>query len=42
MAVPLFDLSGKVVLVRGASRGFGEEIAKLLAQQGAHDAVSGI
>jgi NAD(P)-dependent dehydrogenase (short-subunit alcohol dehydrogenase family) len=36
----LFDLDGKVAFVSGASRGIGEAIAKLLAQQGAHVIVS--
>jgi NAD(P)-dependent dehydrogenase (short-subunit alcohol dehydrogenase family) len=36
----LFDLSGKIALVTGASRGIGESIAKLLAQSGAHIIVS--
>lgn len=40
MATKLFDLTGKIALVTGASRGIGEEIAKLLAEQGAHVIVS--
>jgi NAD(P)-dependent dehydrogenase (short-subunit alcohol dehydrogenase family) len=40
MATQLFDLTGKIALISGASRGIGEEIAKLLAEQGAHVIVS--
>ncbi|HAZ80233.1 MAG TPA: short-chain dehydrogenase, partial [Porticoccaceae bacterium] len=40
MATNLFDLTGKIALVTGASRGIGESIAKLLAEQGAHVIVS--
>jgi len=40
MTTNLFDLTGKIALVTGASRGIGESIAKLLAEQGAHVIVS--
>lgn len=37
---PLFDLTGRIALVTGASRGIGEEIARILADHGAHVIVS--
>ena len=36
----LFDLTGKIALVTGASRGIGEAIARLLASKGAYVIVS--
>ncbi|MBD1554020.1 SDR family oxidoreductase [Pseudomonas typographi] len=39
-APDLFDLTGKVAFVSGASRGIGQAIAQLLAQHGAHVIVS--
>lgn len=40
MSTQLFDLSGRLALVSGASRGIGEAIARLLAEQGARVIVS--
>ena len=40
MASALFDLSGRIAFVSGASRGIGESIVRLLAEHGAHVIVS--
>ena len=40
MATKMFDLSNKIALVTGASRGIGQCIAELLAEQGAHVIIS--
>ncbi|GAB3312402.1 SDR family oxidoreductase [Haliea atlantica] len=40
MSTQVFDLSGRLALVSGASRGIGESIARLLAEQGARVIVS--
>ena len=40
MPTTLFDLNDRVALVTGASRGIGEAIARLLAEQGAHVIIS--
>lgn len=40
MTSKLFDLTGRVALITGASRGIGEATARLLAEHGAHVVIS--